>query len=474
MRIFCVQIRSFVILLGIALFSSAVAVPSVSAHSGENEAFTAGEASGPHEVDVNEQAIKAIDLKTAKAESMPLKDTLKATGEVMADEMSVVTSVFVKQGDAVHKVQVLANVHSIDVANNLTQLLNDRTKTNAEIARVKMQYESEIKLENNRVQLAKIANDREESLVREGISARKNFQEAKSAYDSANVRLETLKSKLVQEVALLEKQRSINIQTAKVQLNVMGISAQAVDEALRTGQVTADLPIIAPVNGVVVKRDITSGERVDPAKVIFGIVNLSPIWVQIDVYQEQLTRVHVGQSVIVETPSKDQLTGRISSLGAVIDPKEKTLHVRVVAQNPNGVLRPGMFVTAEIALDQNSKTALAIPETAVVLFQERPFVYIHHQDEGHFEPAEVRLGTKSGGMVEIVSGLHESDTIATSGASQLLAQSILKPAAGHHDEGEEHHGKAEEHEEGGEGHHDEHGQKGSKVDLLIGDPSCKT
>lgn len=428
-----------------------------SGHSGDNEAFSESESStGPKEVPVDEQGIRALEIKTIKVRLQSLKKSLTATGEIQADETrafnvnppvtGVVNTVLAKQGDIVTAGQVLAVVHSVEVASNLTQLLNERTKITAEIARVKTKYSGELTLQNNQVQLNKSAFEREDGLLKEGISARKNYLEAKNAYDSALVRLATLQQQLAQEVSLLEKQLVVTIHNAKGQLRIMGIAGSAVDDALRTGEVTSALSIKAPVDGCVIKREITLGERVDPSKSIFSIVNLSPIWAMVDIYQEQIPKVKEGQQVLLVTPSNERISGRISSVGSVVDNETKTLHVRVIADNPRGVLRPGMFVTAEILLGSSSKTALLVPESAVVTYKDRPYVYMHHVDEGHFEPSEIRVGTKAGGLIEVVSGLHEGELVVVSGASQLLAQSVLKPEAEHQHEGEKH-SDHREHEE---------------------------
>lgn len=450
MRFFFYNFIQVTLLLNIlALLSMSPAF----AHGGENEAFSKEEVNAPGEVSVDAQGIQAIKIKTAEVAVGKLNSTLKATGEVQADETrsfnvtapvaGVVKQVLVKQGDTVKPGQIMAVIHSIEVATTLTQLLNDRTKTNSDIARVKTQYQSDIKVQSKTVELAKIAYEREETLLSEGISARKLYLEAKSNYETNLVKLETLKERLEQEIALLKRQFNVNIETVKGQLKIMGIPGISVDEALRTGVVSANLPIKAPVAGWVVKRDITLGERVEPLKSIFSIVDLSPIWVMVDVYQEQIPIVKEGQKVYIETPSKEKEVGSISSKGAVVDPVTKTLHVRIIADNPFESLRPGMFVEAEIDLGKNNQTGILVPESAIVSFNNRNFVYEHHIEEGHYEPVEVTLGTNANGMIQVLSGIKEKELIVVSGAKQLLAQSVMKPGSDHKHEDEKH----EEHDE---------------------------
>lgn len=439
-------------------------------HSGDNEAFNESESHGPQPVSLDEQGIAAIKIKTEPATRGKLQNSLKATGEVLADETrafnvtvpiaGVVRKVLVKQGDTVKAGQTMAILHSIEVATILTQLLNDRTKTRADIARIQTQYESDIKVQSKAVELSKIGYEREEALLTEGISARKLYQEAKSSYESNVVKLETLKDRLKQEIILLNKQFAVNTETVKGQLKIMGIPSSTVDTVLKSGIVSANLPIVAPVNGWIVKRDITLGERVEPLKSIFSIIDLSPIWIMVDIYQEQIPLVKEGQSVRIQNPAKEVVTGKISSKSAVIDPVTKTLHVRIISDNNGEILRPGMFVDAEINIGSKNEIGLLVPESAVVTHKNRNYVYDFCADEGHYDPIEVTIGQRSNGMVQINSGIQEGMEIVTSGANQLLAQSITKPDAEKKHAGEKH----EDHKE----HEEAEKSTDGKTDLITG------
>lgn len=414
------------------------------AHEGENEAFATkgGHSDAPQAVIVNQQGQHALGLETGTPRLSFLKDTLSATGEAQAAETQsfdvnppvsgVVQSVYAKQGDAVKKGEVLALVHSIEVATTLTKLLNDRTRIQGDITRVKTEIGSDITLQTNQLQLAKTNYDREAELFKEGISARKALQEAKNANDSAQVKLTTLQQRLQQEVSLLQNQLKMTIESAEDQLEIMGISKAEVTKSLDTNHVTADLPIVSPVHGVVTQRDITLGERVDPSKKVFNIVNLNPIWVMVDVYQEQIPNVKQGQEVVITTPSHQTLSGKISSVGSVVDDATKTLHVRIVTDNPNGVLRPGMFVTAQIIIGSKDKQTLIVPSSAIVKDEDHSFVYA--KDGNKFKPLPVKTGLEVAGETEILSGVTEHDQIVLNGAQQLKAEALLNPGEGHDDD----------------------------------------
>ncbi|MCC7528957.1 MAG: efflux RND transporter periplasmic adaptor subunit [Candidatus Melainabacteria bacterium] len=409
------------------------------AHEGENEAFAGGDHDAPETVTANEQGQRALGLEVGPPRYSFLKDTLSATGEVQAAETQsfdvnppvsgVVQAVYAKQGDTVKKGQVLALVHSIEVATTLTQLLSDRTRIQGDITRVKTEIGSDITLQTNQVQMAKTNYDRESELFKEGISARKSLQEAKNAYDSAQVKLTTLQQRLKQEVALLQNQLKMTIESAEDQLEIMGIGKPEVDKSLKSNHVTADLPIVSPVEGAVTQRDMTLGERVDPSKKVFSIVNLNPIWVMVDIYQEQIPNVKQGQEVVISTPSHQTARGKISSIGTVVDDATKTLHVRIVTENPHGILRPGMFVQAQIVIGSRDKQTLIIPDSALVKDGDHTFVYT--KVDNSFKPVFVKTGLAVAGDVEILSGITLSDQIVLKGAQQLKAEAVLKPAEEH-------------------------------------------
>lgn len=443
-------------IIALCFYFLAALAGSVLAHEGDNEAFQHEGSDGtPQRVEVDEQVIRALEIKVEPVKTGVVKNSLQATGEVKAAETQsfdvnpsvsgVVKQVFAKQGDVVKKGETLATVHSIEVADNLTKLLNEKTRISGEIAKVKTQYDSDIKLQQNTVDLAKVTFDREEGLLKEGISALKNYQQAKNAFQSAQVKLQTLQQRSMQDVKLLEKELSVTVASAKGQLKIMGIAESTVDKSLSSGQVTADLPILAPVGGTITTRNITLGERVDAEHTVFSIVNLDPIWVMVDVYQEQIPRVKLNQQVTITTPSREVLHGTISSVGSIVDEDTKTLHVRIVAQNPKGILRPGMFVEAQISTGDGDKKALVVPESAISTFKEKPYVFVQH--ENHFEPKFVTVGSHSDELIEVTDGLKEGELVVTSGAAQLAAQALLKPGAeGEHADEENANHSEHEHE----------------------------
>ena len=409
-------------------------------HGDDGGAFApTDEAARLLELDMDDLSKDSIGLKTQRVENKTMSSFLRATGEVQAAETrsfevntpvsGVVQSVYVKQGDLVKKGQILASIYSPEVATALAQLVNETTRIEAEKARIRVQYQNDIKLQENQLKLSIIAYKREKELLAEGITARKTFQETENAEESASVKLQALKMRLQQELELLDRQREILIQTSKDQLRIMGLSNKEIYKAIESKHVKADLNVIAPLAGYVILRAVTVGEKVDPTRKLFSIVNLDPIWVMVDVYQEQIPQVHIGDHVVVETPSKDLIEGKISSIGSVVDVATKTLHVRIVVDNKKATLRPGMFVVAQIAFGKENKKQISIPETSIVYQNERPFAYVLDPKDRKFEPTQVQIGGRYAQDVAILTGLKEGDIVVTQGAEQLKAQSLLKPQA---------------------------------------------
>lgn len=408
----------------------------VIAHEGHNEAFGGGESTvttSTQKIQVSKEGQQAIGVKTITVAPGALNRVLQATGKVQAAEnraydinpqvSGIVSAIYAKQGDSVHAGQVLANIHSVEVANVLTQLLQDKARIQADITKAQTQYQRDIAVQANEVEMTRASFQREQTLLNEGITARKDYIEAKNAYETAQVKLAALRKQSVQDVSLLQQQLALTIGAVKSQLKVMGLSGAGVNQALATGRVTSEIPIVSPVSGTVTFRDISLGENLDPGKKIFSIVRLRPIWVIVDIFQEQLSQIRIGQSVAIKTPSGQVIHGDISSIGTIIDPEKRTLPVRVVTDNPTGELKPGMFVTAEVVVGQTGGSRIVIPASALIEDNGRNLVYVQYGN--YFQPATVQVGQRTSEQVEILDGLYEGDQIVIQGASQLHAQSLL-------------------------------------------------
>ena len=175
---------------------------------------------------------------------------------------------------------------------------------------------------------------------------------------------------------------------------------------------------------MVVKRTVTLGETVSAgdagADTLFTILDDSVVWADIAVYKQAISRIRVGAPVALKADDGTAITqATVAFILPVIDESSRTATARVIVENPEGHLRAGQFITAEIAVGGQSDV-LRVPQDAVQTVEGRPSVFV--PVDGGFEPRPVTIGASSVGFVEIRSGLSEDEPFVSSGAFTLKAQ----------------------------------------------------
>jgi len=152
------------------------------------------------------------------------------------------------------------------------------------------------------------------------------------------------------------------------------------------------------------------------------------IWIYVNVYEYEIGLLKVGQSVEIESVAYpgEIFNGKVVSINPVLDPESRTNQVRVEVVNPDGKLKPQMFVNAKIQADLGEK--LAVPEAAVLDTGIRKIVYLSRQGD-MLESREVTLGQKAEGYYEVLDGLSEGDIVVTSGNFLVDSESKLKSAS---------------------------------------------
>jgi cobalt-zinc-cadmium efflux system membrane fusion protein len=199
-----------------------------------------------------------------------------------------------------------------------------------------------------------------------------------------------------------------------VSLNVTPQSIQDIREGRTTTR--PDGLIRSPIAGTVVEKLITPGELLEAGTTpCFTVADLSPVWVLARVFGSELASVSVGDSAEIETGTNaGSLTGRVENIASLVDPDTRAVNVRVVVQNPEGVLRKQMYVRVLIHARQES-TGLLVPVAAILRDDENlPFVYVA-QPDGSFARQRVTLGYTAGTQVELPLGIHAGDQIVVDG-----------------------------------------------------------
>jgi len=176
--------------------------------------------------------------------------------------------------------------------------------------------------------------------------------------------------------------------------------------------------VIAPISGVVSERTANLGEYVSPSQKVATIVNLNPVRVRIDIPEQAIPRVHVGESVSVRVsayPDRN-FAGRIARVSPNVSAQSRTLTVEAEIQNPNGELKPGQFATVRILLPQ-SGPAVLVPQRA--LRQISGATYLFVIKNGRAEQRLVQTGQVEGDLIEINSGIAADEIVAIGNVDQL-------------------------------------------------------
>lgn len=196
-----------------------------------------------------------------------------------------------------------------------------------------------------------------------------------------------------------EAKAKVDVKTTAEKLKVLG--------STNVDQPSGIVEIRAPVSGVITDQQVTNAAGVPGlgSPNPFTISDLTYVWILCDVYENDLSTVHLGEKVEIRLNAypAQVFTGVISNIGPVLDPNIRTAKVRIEVSNP-GLMRPGMFVTATFHGERKEARA-AVPATAILHLHDRDWIYVPERDR-QFRRIEVVGGDMlPGGMQEVVSGI---------------------------------------------------------------------
>ena len=231
------------------------------------------------------------------------------------------------------------------------------------------------------------------------------------------------------EYVLALNQNSPLRNSARQKLKLFDISEDQIAEMEKTRQPQRTLRVDAPRDGVVTEKMVVQGQMVEAGMKLYRLADLSIVWVQSQIYEQDLPFVSVGQEAQVSLsylPDR-KFNGRVTYIYPVVDEKTRTGRVRMEFHNPGFFLKPGMFATVQLHAEL-SADALLVPDSSILRSGETTTVFVALEG-GKFDPRTVTLGPRSeNNMYQVLSGLNEGEHVVTSGQFMLDSESQLREA----------------------------------------------
>jgi cobalt-zinc-cadmium efflux system membrane fusion protein len=333
------------------------------------------------------QKSSGIEVKPLAMEEAAVPFSATAVIEMNMDRTAKISprvtgkavNVNVSQGDKVNAGQTLAYLDSVE----LDQIWSDYRKA------------------KGKVELARKNLQREETLFQKKISPEKDVLKAMQELD--------------------EVEADINF--AKERFRLVGIDVAQFAATKGNGNHPL-VPVSSPVRGVVIEKEVTQGELIGPEKTLFMVADLSTLWVVIDVYEKDVSRLKVGTGVKVSvTAFPDKVfKGKISYIADVVDEKTRTEKARVTIDNASGLLKPGMFASVLIeAKNVGTERIIAVPEDTVQIDGAARYVFVQVAPD-KFKRRDIETGRSLGKSLEVAAGLKEGEVVAVKGAFILKSE----------------------------------------------------
>lgn len=220
------------------------------------------------------------------------------------------------------------------------------------------------------------------------------------------------------------------LDAARRRLSYWDISQDQIDQLERTGEVTKTLALRAPLDGVVLEKMVVAGQAVMAGMKLYRLADLSSVWIEGDVFEQDLALIRLGATARVELAAYPgrPFAGRVSFIGPMVNEQSRTGRVRVVLSNAGGVLKPGMYATLLFEARLGPEV-LSVPPEAVVMTGERNLVFVVGPD-GALTPREVTLGMRAGERFQILDGVTEGERIVASANFLVDAESRLAAGKG--------------------------------------------
>lgn len=266
---------------------------------------------------------------------------------------------------------------------------------------------------------------------------------ARADYDTAQARVSVARAALERKRALADRivpRREVeeaqgDLAAAQAEVRAAAAALQALGASPSSGRDTSRLPLVAPIGGTVIERNVVVGQMIDPEHVAFRIGDLGTMWLVAHVFERDAVRVAVGTPARVTLAAfpGQPFTGRVTYVGRQVEAESRTIPVRVELPNPQGLLRPGMSANAFLQVSTAGQNVVTVPVAALQRVRDQWVVFVP-KSARTFEIRNVGRGRDLQGEVEVLTGLQPGETVVVDGAFLLKAEAEKAEGGGdHHD-----------------------------------------
>lgn len=204
------------------------------------------------------------------------------------------------------------------------------------------------------------------------------------------------------------------------------IPASEIEAIERTGQIRRAMTLRAPFGGYVLEKNVLAGQKIMMGDALYKVADLSTVWVEGEVFEQDLAAIRVGQTIAAEFEAVlgQRRQGRVTYIYPTVNPETRTARVRVELPNPRLELKPGMYATLFIDGSGARSSALTVPRAAVLMTGQRNLVFVRRAD-GTLEPRDVTVGPANDERIAILGGLAAGDVVVASATFLVDAESNL-------------------------------------------------
>lgn len=230
-------------------------------------------------------------------------------------------------------------------------------------------------------------------------------------------------------LSALKNQSSGMAAAAKKKLELWDVPVSEMQRLEREGVAARTVTFSSPVSGIVTKKDIVQGSRVEAGAMPYEVVDVSMVWALADVHETELRFVEVGASAELKLgafPGK-RFEGKVLFVEPLLDAQTRTARVRLELVNPKGELKPGMF--GEVMVAHAPREVLRVPTDAVMRNGVDDVVFVS-LGKGHFEPRRVVVGEVGRHFSEVLEGLEDGDAVVVRSNFLLDSESRLRTSLG--------------------------------------------